>query len=76
MVSSGKEVVIDVGLKQSIYELETFTVTSEARKESTGNTMSSVSARSFSVEETQRYAGGLDDPAGMASSFAGVPWVA
>jgi hypothetical protein len=29
----------------------------------TVNTMASISARSFSVEETRRYAGGLDDPA-------------
>ena len=34
--------------------------------------MSSLSARQFTVEETQRYAGGLDDPARLASSFAGV----
>ncbi len=34
--------------------------------------MSTVSARSFSVEEAQRYAGGFDDPARLASSFAGV----
>lgn len=72
MVNSGKEVVLTIGLKQSIYELESFIVTSDVRKENTINTMSSVSARSFSVEETRRYAGGLDDPARMASSFAGV----
>src|SRR5690606_4690724 len=36
------------------------------------NDFATVSARSFSVEETRRYAGGLDDPARMASAFAGV----
>ena len=34
--------------------------------------MATVSARTFSVEETQRYAGGLSDPARLASAFAGV----
>ncbi|MBK5196029.1 MAG: TonB-dependent receptor, partial [Proteiniphilum sp.] len=36
------------------------------------NSMATLSARSFSVEETSRYAGGLDDPARLASAFAGV----
>jgi hypothetical protein len=34
--------------------------------------MASVSARAFSVEEASRFAGGLDDPSRLASSFAGV----
>ena len=36
------------------------------------NTMAAISSRSFSVEETRRYAGGLDDPGRLASVFAGV----
>lgn len=34
--------------------------------------MAAVSARSFSVEETRRYAGAVDDPARLATAFAGV----
>lgn len=34
--------------------------------------MANVSARTFTVEETERYAAGLDDPARMATAFAGV----
>jgi len=34
--------------------------------------MATLSSRQFTVEETQRYAGGLDDPARLAASFAGV----
>jgi hypothetical protein len=34
--------------------------------------MAMVSARMLSVEEAKRYAGGFDDPARLASSFAGV----
>ena len=34
--------------------------------------MATLNSRQFTVEETQRYAGGMDDPARLASSFAGV----
>jgi hypothetical protein len=47
-------------------------VSAFSHKEQPINTMAGVSARSFSVEETRRYAGGMDDPARMASAFAGV----
>lgn len=36
------------------------------------NKMALVSARAFTVEETRRYAGGLDDPARLVSAFSGV----
>ncbi|HEY4798321.1 MAG TPA: hypothetical protein VII99_04505, partial [Bacteroidia bacterium] len=36
------------------------------------NEMATVSARTFSVDETNRYAGSRTDPARMASNFAGV----
>src|SRR5699024_5779529 len=47
-------------------------VTPRVQKDQPLNDMAYVSARSFTVEETRRYAGGLDDPARMASAFAGV----
>lgn len=72
LVSTGKEVVINSGLKQSITELGEVTVKAYSQKEKPLNTMASVSARSFTVEETRRYAGGIDDPARLASAFAGV----
>ncbi len=70
MVSSGKEVVLNIGLQQSSTELEELVV--KVSKETPLNSMSLVSARQFTVEETQRYAGGLDDPARLVASFAGV----
>lgn len=72
LVSSGKEVVINTGLKQAVNLVSEVTVRAYSQKDKPLNTMASISARSFSVEETRRYAGGLDDPARMASSFAGV----
>ena len=72
LVTSGKEVIINVGLKQTIAQMNEITIKGYTKKDKPLNTMASVSARSFSVEETRRYAGGLDDPARLASSFAGV----
>lgn len=72
MVTSGKEVVLNISLKQSVTELEEATVKAFTRKDKALNSMASISARSFSVEETRRYAGGVDDPARMVSAFAGI----
>jgi len=41
-------------------------------KTRTINSLATLSARTFSAEETRRYAGGMNDPARMASAFAGV----
>jgi hypothetical protein len=72
LVTSGKEVVINTGLKQSVNQMNEVTVKAYSRKDIPLNTMATISARSFSVEETRRYAGGVDDPARMASAFAGI----
>jgi hypothetical protein len=72
LVTSGKEVVINTGLKQSVNQMNEVTVKAYSRKDIPLNIMASISARSFSVEETRRYAGGVDDPARMASAFAGI----
>ncbi len=72
LLTSGKERVVNVGLKEAVTDLDEVTVSYKFHKDQPLNTMASVSARSFSVEETRRYAGGLDDPARLASAFAGV----
>jgi hypothetical protein len=72
LVTSGKEVVLNTGLEQSVNQMNEVTVKAYTRKDIPLNTMASISARSFSVEETRRYAGGVDDPARMASAFAGI----
>ncbi len=72
LVSSGKEVVMDVTLRESIVALDEVKVKPKVNKELPLNNMATVSARMLSVEEAQRYAGGFDDPARLASSFAGV----
>ena len=72
LVSSGKEVILDVSLREEIFNLEEVTVVYKAVKDKAINEMATVSSRQFTVEETQRYAGGLNDPARLVSSFAGV----
>lgn len=71
-VDAGKEVVLDIMLSESVTELESVVVTADLNKARPINEMALVSAQSFSVEETSRYAGSFNDPARMATSYAGV----
>jgi len=72
MVGSGKEVLLQVELTESSVALGEVVVSAQTRKDRPLNTMVTLSARQFSVEEANRYAGGFDDPSRLASSFAGV----
>ncbi len=72
MVGSGKEVVLNIELKESSLALGEVVIRANTNKDRPINSMATISARTFSVEETSRYAGGLDDPARLASAFAGV----
>ncbi len=72
LVSSGKETVIDVALKEDVIIIEPVRVESEVDKSASNNEMAAVSSRGFRVEETGRYAGSLNDVSRMAMNFAGV----
>ena len=73
IVSSGKELFINIELTEEAFGgIEIVVVDSTARQHRTLNDMTLVSGRSFSVEETQRYAGSINDPSRMAMGFAGV----
>lgn len=72
LVNSGKEVVLTIEMTESVNKLDEVVVKAHANKEKPTNSMASISARSFNVEETRRYAGGIDDPARLATAFAGV----
>ncbi|MFW5721267.1 MAG: carboxypeptidase-like regulatory domain-containing protein, partial [Bacteroidota bacterium] len=72
IVGSGKEVVLEIKLEESVSELDEVVVKAEIRKDRPINSMGTVSARTFSVEEARRYAGSLDDLGRMAGNFAGV----
>lgn len=72
VVGSSKEVYLEVGLREVLVQLGEVLVRPRIIKESPLNQMALVSARMLSVEEARRYAGGFDDPARLASAFAGV----
>ncbi len=72
LVTSGKEAVLEIALKEQILRGQEIVIRPQVRKDLALNEMATVSARTFSVEETRRFAGGADDPARMAASFAGV----
>lgn len=73
LVGSGKEVVLVVELQEAVRALKTVTVSAaEQNKDKPLNDMATVSARTFTVEETGRFAGSFNDPARMAQAFAGV----
>ena len=72
LVNSAKEVILNLELQESIENLTEVVVTAKKDKAEVLNEMAMISARSFSVEETQRYAGAISDPARMVSAFAGV----
>lgn len=71
VVTSGKEVVLEIGMEENVNSLEEVVV-SGTKKNETNNEMVSVSGRSFSMEEVNRYAGGRSDPSRLAANFAGV----
>jgi len=71
-VGSGKEIIQTIQLTEKISQLNEIVIVSKPHKDQPINTMATVSARSFTVEETSRYAGSFADPGRMASAFAGV----
>ncbi len=72
LVSTGKEIVLTIKMKEQVAELKEVVVESYVKKDKPLNSMATVSARTFSVEEARRYAGGYDDPGRLVSSFAGI----
>jgi len=76
IVSSNKEVYLEIGLIEQVEVTETVVVTASGGADGVGNRpindLSVISARSFSVEETKRYAASVDDPGRMAAALPGV----
>ena len=72
LVTSGKELVLTLKMRESISELGEVVIKPRVNKQLPLNEMAQVGARMFSVEEASRYAGGMADPARTASMFAGV----
>jgi CarboxypepD_reg-like domain/TonB-dependent Receptor Plug Domain len=72
LITAGKEVVLQIAMEESTINMAEVVVTAEVEKDKTINKMAGISARTFSLEEVTRYAGGANDVSRMASNFAGV----
>ena len=71
VVTSGKEVILDITMEEDLRLLNEVVVKA-SNKANTVNKLASISARTFSMEEVNRYAGGRSDPARLVANFAGV----
>lgn len=71
-LQSGKELVLNIEMEEQVIMGEEIVVVAQKDKGATLNKLSMVSARGFTVEETERYAGSRNDVARMASNYAGV----
>ncbi len=71
-VNSGKELVIKVTLEENVIQGKEVVITDKADKNKPLNDLSVVSVRTFSVEETQKYAAAVNDPSRMVTSFTGI----
>lgn len=68
----GKELVLKIDMQERVVKQEEVVVSASRRKEEVVNSMTTVSARVFSTEEAERYAGTRNDVSRMATNFAGV----
>ncbi|MFN0216513.1 MAG: TonB-dependent receptor [Saprospiraceae bacterium] len=72
VVNSGKEAVLNLEMRENITKLNEIAITASQNKGEVLNEMAMISARSVSPEETNRYAGGFNDPSRILANFAGI----
>lgn len=72
LVTSAKEVYLEIPLRESVNQLREIVVSAQGNRDEAINKMALTGVHKLSVEEASRYAGGFDDPARLVSSFAGV----
>ncbi len=72
VVNSGKEVVLQLTMQESAQKVGEITIVATQNKGEALNEMALIGARSISPEETNRYAGGFNDPSRILSNFAGI----
>ncbi len=66
------ETELNVRISEDVQSVGEVVIGRNVNKQIPLNEMAAVGARLFSIDETNRYAGGMGDPARMASSFSGV----
>ncbi len=71
-LTTGKELVVSIEMEEMVTKVDEVVVKGNHSKIKALNEMATISARSFTVEESQRYAGSRNDVARMAQNYAGV----
>ncbi|MBD2705483.1 TonB-dependent receptor [Spirosoma sp. BT702] len=72
LVGAGKEVDLTIRVREGFQQLNEVVVKAARQQGASINVMSSVSARSFTIDQTKRFAAAINDPARTVRSFAGV----
>ncbi len=71
-LNAGKELLMNVKMREDVVSVNEVVITAERDKLRPVNDMASVSARTFSMDDAQRYAGAISDVSRMAQNYAGV----
>ncbi len=71
-INAGKETQLMVELEEKVSAINEVVITGNRDMGQAKNEFAAISARSFDVELTSRFSGNRNDPARMASNFAGV----
>ncbi len=71
-LNSAKELVLDVPLVEQVNRMDEVVVSGTPDKDKPLNDMATVSARTLSMTEANKYSGTRSDPSRMAQNFAGV----
>lgn len=71
-ISATREKILEIALEEKAISMETVEIKGRKSKKQPVNELTSTSARAFTEEETERFAGSRNDVARMASNYAGV----
>ena len=71
-IEAGREVILNVSMVESTFELETVVITANDDRSEAINQMTTVSANQITIESTSRIAAGINDPGRTVQSLAGV----
>ncbi len=72
VINSGKEVVLDLTMLETIEEMNEIVLSTNQKRGRPVNDMAIISSRSISLEESSRFASGFNDPSRIVSSYSGV----
>jgi hypothetical protein len=72
IISMGKQTILNIELEEKKIAAKNVIIKAKKSKSKALNEINIISAKQFTTEEANRYAGSLGDPARMAQNFAGV----